>query len=81
MGANFLPSIINSVIHADKNFKFIIIGENKNDYIYKKLKEINSKYIKILNPVSNDQIYSYFRKSDLLIFLTRVGVGVGLIIF
>ena len=78
-GASFLPFIIKSVLRVDQNFKFIIIGENNNDYIYNQIIAIGSKNVKLVNPVSNYKIYDYFKQSDLLIFLTKVGVGVGLI--
>ena len=78
-GANFLPYIIEEVLKKDTTFKFIIIGENHNNYIYNKLIKLNSNKIRLIKAVTNNSVYDFFKKSDLLIFLTRVGVGIGLI--
>jgi len=81
-GADLLPDLIRSL--EQKKFKstfFIIGSETKDKGIIRELNTFSKdyKYVRVikLNPMSHEKLNTFFHISDLLVFLTRLGVGYG----
>lgn len=77
-GANELPKIIKKVLKKGEDIFFVIVGKEKNSSkITNQIKSAGNKNVLILDPIEHEKLYEIYQMSDLLIFLTKVGVGYG----
>jgi len=80
-GADMLPDIIGNVLKKKPNAKFHIIGSEteSRSKIINSIKDIGKAAVKINSPMNNRELKKYYQAADALVFLTRVGVGYGLV--
>lgn len=77
-GTDELPQIIEKVLREDKSFFFCIIGDETNgSRITNEIAESVGRHGVLIPPQSQEELKRYFGASDVLLFLTKVGVGYG----
>lgn len=77
-GTDELPNIIAAVLRKSDDVYFVIVGrESKGTKITRTILEAGGKRVRFFPPVPHDGLAEYFQMADVLIFLTKVGVGYG----
>lgn len=77
-GANELPKIIKKVLSKSDNFFFCIVGSETNGgEITKKILSQGGKNCLLFPPKRHSELKKYFNAVDIMVFLTKVGVGYG----
>lgn len=77
-GTNDLPLIIEQTLALNENFFFCIIGSETNGTaITKAIQKAGQEACTFIHPQPHHILKKYFAASDVLVFLTKVGVGYG----
>jgi glycosyltransferase involved in cell wall biosynthesis len=80
-GFDFLPEIIGKVIKRDASWHFWIIGatQNANSKVLRDLSCFDPEYLTLMGARPYEELDEIYQTSDVLLFLTQVGVGYGLV--
>lgn len=77
-GTNELPHIMESLFSKSDEFFFCVIGsETHGAFITKLINKTAHKKCLILPPKPHHDLKKYYNASDVLVFLTKIGVGYG----
>jgi glycosyltransferase involved in cell wall biosynthesis len=77
-GADEIPLLIQQVNKKSQNYHFLIIGaQDKNKKIINQI--ANFTNVTILSTVDNEKLSIFYSMSEIVVFLTKVGVGYGLV--
>ncbi len=79
-GSHELNEFLRLALSENSTWTFTFVGTDKSPQKYiKKIFHDFPEQVNIYSPIPNDELISFYRKSEFLIFTTKVGIGYGLV--
>ncbi len=78
-GTDELPGIVRTVVAQDPHAHFLIVGNEiePGGRISDAIAQAGGDRVRFLPPMAHDRLLEFYQGADVLIFLTKVGVGYG----